>query len=273
MRKAIKKETAVFFVLTLILCFLVFWGPIALFKIPTVNMVDGPVGPTWAILLFVIGGFVPSIAGIALTGYYDGKAGVQNMLKSSVRFGFSIRWYLLMLATTVFLAFGGILIYSALGSRFDYSQFIVQLPTLIPLIVLGPISEEFGWRGFALKRMLKITTPNIASLIIGLIWSLWHLPLFFMLGTSQYEFGLPFVVFLISVTCTSFAYTFFYLKTKGSLLSAIFLHWVFTYGMQVVASTVERTSLFNWLEFIPALILGIIFSVLIKKINTYKIYT
>ncbi len=268
MEKKLRIEVAVFFCITLALSFLVFWGPIAYFKIPTVNLVDGPVGPVWAILLFVVGGFVPSIAGIILTGYFEGKTGVRNLLRSSVNFGFSKRWYLLMLTTAVFLAFGGILIYSALGNRFDYSQFIEQLPTLIPLIVLGPISEEFGWRGFALKRMLKFTTPNIASLIIGLGWSLWHLPLFFMLGTSQYEFGLPFVVFMISVTSTSFAYTFFFIKTNGSLLSAIFLHWVFTYGMQVVASTVERTTLYNWLEFIPALILGVVFAVLIK--SAYK---
>jgi membrane protease YdiL (CAAX protease family) len=113
--------------------------------------------------------------------------------------------------------------------------------------------------------MLKVTSPNVASLIIGLVWSLWHLPLFYMVGTSQYEFGLPFIVFLISVTSTSFAYTYFYIKTKGSLLSAIFLHWVFTYGMQVVASTVERTEMYNWLEFLPALSMGLFFAILIHR--------
>ena len=264
MEKRLRKEVAVFFVLILALSFLAFWGPIAYIKIPTVNLVDGPVGPAWAIILFIIGGFVPSITGIALTGYYEGKIGVRNLLKSSVRFGFSIKWYLLMLASALFLAFGSILIYTSLGNDFDFSQFAVQLPTLLPLIILGPLSEEFGWRGFALKRMLKVTNPNVASLIIGLVWSLWHLPLFYMVGTSQHEFGLPFIVFLISVTSTSFTYTYFFLKTKGSLLSAIIIHWVFTYCMQVVASTVERTETYNWLEFLPALILGILYVFLLK---------
>jgi membrane protease YdiL (CAAX protease family) len=265
MGKDIKNEVFIYFSITLILSFLIFWGPLAFFKVPTVNLVDGPVGPVWAILLFVIGGFVPSIVGIALTRYYEGKAGVRNLLKSSVRFGFSLKWYFLILASALFIALVSILIYTSLGNDFDFSQFALQLPTLLPLIILGPISEEFGWRGFALKRMLKVTTPNIASSIIGLVWSLWHLPLFFIVGTSQYEFGLPFIVFLISVTSTSFVYTYFYIKTKGSLLSAIFLHWVFTYGMQVVASTVERTSIFNWLEFLPALILGLFFAIIIRS--------
>ncbi|PKP36174.1 MAG: hypothetical protein CVT98_08775, partial [Bacteroidetes bacterium HGW-Bacteroidetes-15] len=252
MEKKIRNEVAVFFVITLALSFIVFWGPIAYFKIPTVNLVDGPVGPVWAILLFLVGGFVPSIAGIALTGYYDGRSGVRNLLKSSVRFGFSAKWYFLILASALFIALVSILIYTSLGNDFDFSQFALQLPTLLPLIILGPLSEEFGWRGFALKRMLKFTSPNFASIIIGLVWSLWHLPLFYMLGTSQYEFGLPFIVFLISVTSTSFAYTYFYIKTNASLLSSIFLHWVYTYGMQVVASSVERTTEYSWLEFIPA---------------------
>lgn len=268
MEKRLRKEVAVFFLLTLSLSFLAFWGPIAYFKIPTVNLVDGPVGPVWAIVLFIVGGFVPSIAGIALTGYYEGKTCVRNLLKSSVRFGFSVKWYFLMLASALFLAFGSILIYTSLGNDFDFSQFAVQLPTLLPLIILGPLSEEFGWRGFALKRMLKVTNANVASLIIGLVWSLWHLPLFYMVGTSQYEFGLPFIVFLISVTSTSFAYTYFHIKTKGALLSAIFLHWVFTYGMQVVASTVVRTEMYNWLEFLPALILGILFSILLLSVKS-----
>lgn len=267
MEKKLRIEVVVFFVLTLALSFLVFWGPIAYFKIPTVNLVDGPVGPVWAIILFVVGGFVPSIAGIVLTGYYEGKTGVRNLLKSSVKFRFSTKWYFLILASALFIALVSILIYTSLGNDFDFSQFALQLPTLLPLIILGPLSEEYGWRGFALKHMLKITTPNIASLIIGLVWSLWHLPLFFMLGTSQYEFGLPFVVFLISVTSTSFAYTYFYIKTKGSLLSAIFLHWVFTYGMQVVVSTVERSETYNWLEFIPALMLGVLFSLLQRRLK------
>jgi membrane protease YdiL (CAAX protease family) len=265
MKHQYKKEVIVFLATTLILSFLVFWGPIAFFKIPTVNLVDGPVGPVWAILLFVTGGFVPSIAGIALTGYYEGKTGVRNLLKSSVHYGFSAKWYFLMLASALFIALASILIYITLGKDFDFSQFAIQLPTLLPLIILGPLSEEFGWRGFALKRMLKVTSPNVASLIIGLVWSLWHLPLFYMVGTSQYEFGLPFIVFLISVTSTSFAYTYYYIKTKGSLLSAIFLHWVFTYGMQVVASTVERTEMYNWLEFLPALSLGLFYAILIHR--------
>lgn len=53
------KEVIVYFALVIGLSYLIFWGPIALLKIPTVNLVDGERGPIWAIVLFIIGGFVP----------------------------------------------------------------------------------------------------------------------------------------------------------------------------------------------------------------------
>jgi membrane protease YdiL (CAAX protease family) len=105
----------------------------------------------------------------------------------------------------------------------------VQLPTIIPLIFLGPLSEEFGWRGFLQKRLQSEFNPFLTSIIIGLVWSFWHLPLFYMNGTSQHEFGIPFFSFLISVSSSSFVYTYIFRESKGSLFGAIFLHWTGTY--------------------------------------------
>lgn len=77
------KEVIVYFALVIGLSFLIFWGPITLLKIPTVNLVDGEMGPIWAIVLFIIGGFVPSIVGMLLTRY-EGKEGVKELFKKSI---------------------------------------------------------------------------------------------------------------------------------------------------------------------------------------------
>lgn len=254
------KEVIVYFCLVIVLSYFVFWGPIALIKIPTVNLVDGEMGPVWAIILFIIGGFVPSIVGILLTAKYEGKIGVKEIFKKSVRVKIGYKAFFIIIAVSIYFALSLILTAKLTTGDFDYSQFWIQLPTIIPLIILGPLSEEYGWRGFALKRMLKITNANFASLVIGLVWALWHLPLFYMIGTSQHELNIPFMSFLISVVSTSFIYTYIYQRTKASIFSAILLHWLYTYVLQVVSSSVERTTVFNWLEVVPAALIGLLFA-------------
>jgi len=259
------KEVIVYFALVLGLSYFVFWGPIALLKVPTVNLVDNNMGPIWAIALFIIGGFVPSIVGILLTAKYEGKTGVKELFKQSIKVKIGYKAFITMILIAIYFALSLIFIAQLTTGKFDYSQFWIQLPTILSLIILGPLSEEYGWRGFAIKRMLKCTSANVASLIIGLVWALWHFPLFFMLGTSQYELSVPFLAFSISVIGTSFIYTYLYKQTKANIFSAIFLHWLYTYVLQVVSSSIIRTSLYNWLEIIPAVFIGLVFAFMMRK--------
>lgn len=264
MKKDIK-EIIVYFSTVIGLSYFVFWGPIALLKVPTVNLLDGEMGPIVAIILFIIGGFVPSIVGILLTAKYEGKKGVNELFKQSVRVKIGYKAFRTIILVAIYFFLSLILISKLTTGNFDYAQFWIQLPTILPLIILGPLSEEYGWRGFAIKRFLRCTNANMTSLIIGIVWAMWHLPLFFMLGTTQYELSIPFLAFLISVTGTSFIYTYLYMRTKSSIFSAIFLHWIYTYILQVVSSSIDRTSLYNWVEFIPAVLIGLVFAFMMRK--------
>jgi len=265
------KETILYFGVVLFLSYFVFWGPLAFFKIKTANLIEGSTGPIWALVLYILGGFVPSFAGIFLTALFEGKPGIKNLFRSSIHIKIGIKTYLLILLVVLYYSGSLILLYAILTGKFNYSQFWIQLPTILPLILLGPLSEEYGWRGFALKRLLKNLNPVFASLVVGLGWSLWHLPLFYMLGTSQHNFHIPFISFLISVTSSSFVYTYIYLKSQKSLFAAIFLHWIWTYAMQVIGSSVTRTTLYNWLECIPSVFMGIVFIFLLRKEKDFGI--
>jgi hypothetical protein len=66
------KEAYTFLGLTLAFSYFVFWGPLALFRIPTISFVSEVKGPTWAVALFVAGGFVPSLVAIFLTWSKEG---------------------------------------------------------------------------------------------------------------------------------------------------------------------------------------------------------
>ena len=252
------KEASVFFGLTLGLSYFVFWGPLAFFQIPTVSFVRSTTGPVWAIVLFIGGGFVPSLVGVFLTWKQEGMAGLRRLGRRIVQFNIGWRWYLAAVLMVVLATGGQLAIVRLLGQTFDMTLFVVQLGSVLPLLILGPLSEEIGWRGYALDRLQTKWNAQVSALIVGLGWGLWHGPLFAMVGASQHELAIPFVGFVGSVMLQSILYTWLHNNTAGSIWTAIFFHWVNTYMGQVVASGVTRSVLYNWLEYVPYLVIAII---------------
>ncbi len=97
-----------------------------------------------------------------------------------------------------------------------------QILAVSLLLDPGPVGEEFGWRGFALPRLLQRFNPIVASLILGLIWGVWHLPAFLIPELPQSHFN--FAAFLASTVALTIVITWLWLKSKGSLLVAIAAH-------------------------------------------------
>ncbi len=253
--------------LTLALSWFVFWGPLALFKIPVISYVSDVKGPAWAIALYIVGGFVPSLLGIFLTWKKEGVSGLRLLCRRIIQFKLGWRWYVLTFLIVIAGTAGQLTINQLLGNTFNGQLFLAQLGSFLPLLIIGPLSEEIGWRGYALGRLQTQWNALASSLIVGLIWGLWHLPLFMMLGTSQHELEIPFFGFLIGLMASSILYTWIYNSTKHNLWSAILLHWLYTYAAQVLSSGVTRSPLYNRLVFLPNVILAVIL-VLIWKPQT-----
>ena len=245
-----------FLVITLGLSWLVFWGPLALFGVPTISFVDDTTGPLWAIVLFMIGGFTPSLTALVMIGARDGRAGLRAIWTRLTRFDIGWRCYLAILGVVAAGGAGQILLFRILGYGFDYRVFVLQLGSLAPLLVIGPLSEEIGWRGYALDRLQSEWGPLPASLVIGTAWGLWHLPLFHMIGTSQSSLGIPFLGFLVGTILLSVVFTWLHNETGGSVWTAVALHWVYTWVGQVVATGATRSTLYNWLEYLPWLLIA-----------------
>jgi membrane protease YdiL (CAAX protease family) len=105
---------------------------------------------------------------------------------------------------------------------------IGALPTVLFLfgymfIQVG-IGEEIGWRGYALPKLQAGYSALVSSVILGVIWSLWHLPLFFD-PTSPYS-RTPFWAFLIFMVAVSILITWVFNSTGGSVLMIMILHAV-----------------------------------------------
>jgi membrane protease YdiL (CAAX protease family) len=205
--------------------------------------------------------------GIFLTWKKDGLSGLRKLGQRIIQFRLGWRWYMFTLLIVTAGTVGQISINKLLGNTFDGNLFLTQLGIFLPLLIFGPVSEEIGWRGYALLRLQTRWNALTSSVIVGVIWGLWHLPLFMMVGTSQHELGMSFIGFLIGMNANSIFYTWLYNNTKQSLWSAILFHWLFTYATTVVSSGVTRSPLYNWLEYLPYVIMAAIV-VLIWKPQT-----
>ena len=261
------KEAYAFLGLTLAFSWFVFWGPMALFKIPTGSFVSDVKGPSWAIVLFIIGGFVPSLLAFFLTWKKEGVPGLHLLGRRMLQFKLGWRGYGYILLIVIAGTAGQLTINKLLGNTFNGILFLAQLGNFLPLLILGPLSEEIGWRGYALGRLQTQWNELTSSLIVGLVWALWHLPLFMMMGTSQHELGIPFIAFLVGFMANSILYTWLYNNTKQSIWSAILLHWLYTYAVTVVFTGVTRSPLYNWLEYLPYVVMAAIVILIWKPQN------
>jgi membrane protease YdiL (CAAX protease family) len=173
--------------------------------------------------LHYLSAFGPSIAGIVMAGRTDGWAGVRRLLVRLVPSWSELPWY-----AAVLIGFPAL---NLVAARLLDPGFPARLPAwsrllaLLPLTMVrdtGPLGEEFGWRGFALPRLLQRQRPLAAALILGAIWWAWHLPTFFIPALSQHELSIP--IFLVNSLALSVIMTWLYQRTRGDLLLMIVVH-------------------------------------------------
>jgi len=135
-------------------------------------------------------------------------------------------------------------------------------PFAIFILLYGPLPEELGWRGYALDGLQARYNALLSSLILGAIWALWHLPLFFMKGQWQHDvlkFGtLDFWTFIFSPIFLSILFTWIYNNTNRSTLSAILFHFMCNFSGNLIPLT-EQGRLYS-------LILIIILSIVVTLI-------
>ncbi len=175
--------------------------------------------------LYYLAGYSVSLAGVALTAQYAGREGLRQLGRRLMPWRSSPRWYLIVLLgyaviTGVSLQVGAV-IYSTPVVVPGWRWWLTSLPAAVAKDP-GPVGEEFGWRGFALPRLLERRSPLHASIKLGLIHAAWHLPLFFIPGMPQGQVSLP--LFTVGVVAISIFDTALYLRTGANLLLAILVH-------------------------------------------------
>ena len=99
-----------------------------------------------------------------------------------------------------------------------------------------------GWRGFALPRLLRRFNPFIASLLLGAVWGIWHLPSFFVSGLPQAGLQIP--VFLLGALALSVTATWIVVHARGSVFLSVLLHFSANFTLTVLAVPLLPFSVF-----------------------------
>jgi membrane protease YdiL (CAAX protease family) len=158
----------------------------------------------------------------ALTG---GMAAIRDLIARVLRWRVSWIWYVVAVGLPVALSLIALGIANLLGQ---------EVPTGVdePIgsavgyfafgILLFGLTEELAWRGFVLPRLQAKLTPLAAALVLGVIWAIWHTPLFFIEDSSQQ--GWPYLGFVVLVLAESVIISWVFNHARGSVLLVALLH-------------------------------------------------
>ena len=193
------------------------WIPLDLFR-------DAAAGP-YTSLALLIGSNIPSAVAIVLTLVGFGWGATRKLLGRLLIWRISWRWYLVLLAPTA-LVIGTITLVAVTRGGTTAALAVPLVSAIIAVAFMifpgSALGEEIGWRGFALPRVQSRRTALTASLVIGSLHGLWHLPLW-LRGDVDHRLSV-YPAFLIQALALAVIYTWLYNSSKGSLLLVVLFH-------------------------------------------------
>jgi membrane protease YdiL (CAAX protease family) len=253
------QQLLAFFPLTFAISWAIWWG---------MALMSMSIGTSGGAVLNVIALSGPSITAVILSAVLGGGA-LHRLLDGFSLGRASARWVVvalvLPLAMIAVAIAASVLAFGAPAPVITIALVGVLAREFVRVLFLGgPLGEELGWRGFALPRLQARHTAYRASLVLGLVWGLWHIPLYFVPGTGQFEtvsggtdpaFAISaFVVWTIGL---SILFTWLFNETRGSLIVVILFHTSINLAAFVpaaVGSTGAASFLYAIVTWIVALV-------------------
>ena len=184
--------------------------------------------PVSSVVFITSGSFAPSITALFLTWRYAGGTELRQLLCRALVWRVSPLWYVIAIvgpALVILLAMGGHIL---LGGRvpnyvpFGVRWLLVAVNFILVLLIGGPLGEEFGLRGVLLPALEARFSKLWGSVILGIIWTVWHLPLFFISASAQHS--LPFWLFALLTIPLCILITWVYHGSGESILLVMIFH-------------------------------------------------
>ncbi|MHC1694053.1 MAG: CPBP family intramembrane glutamic endopeptidase [Eubacteriales bacterium] len=261
------KNTVIFFIIS----FIWTWFFYLLIIILELNPYHG-----FGMVLLICGGCAPTFTGMIMAMVTYEKVQRIEYIKRTYQTGrIKLKWWIFIILVFPTVFFLSILLDIIMGGSLpemtNLRAIIASPLSFFSMILLsfmsGPFSEELGWRGFALDALLNRYGFTKASVLIGLIWGVWHLPLYFMPQTWHGQMGFQFSgfwMFLIFTIGLSLMMSMVYINTSRSNLAAMLMHLSSNFTAQLLVAISLRVEIFKGLF---VLLIGIGFAIFVSKIN------
>jgi len=174
--------------------------------------------------LVMVGVFGPALAAIVVTARARGADGVQDLLAPAWPTGLRARWMLFALGFMPLVKLVTAVIFRVSQGHWpDFGKApLPLLPFAIAISTPFQSGEEVGWRGFLLARWAVSIGLGAASIGVGVMWAVWHLPLFFVQGADTEAQSFP--LYLVQVSALSVVFAWVWARAGGSLFTVMLLH-------------------------------------------------
>lgn len=201
--------------------------------------------------MVILGSWIPNIAAFLVIAFViREKGGIRRLLGEWTRWRVGLRWYLValsavavsLLAAAVYhlvepASMPGTVDSATVGGGALDPVNGLTLPLVLAVLLLnlvtGAMGEELGWRGFALPRLQTHWNALVSSVVLGLIWGVWHLPLWFAgLGWEQ----MSFMLFLWNCLAMSVIYTWICNNTGGNMVIVTLFHMFYNFGFFLIST-------------------------------------
>lgn len=210
-------KTATIFVL---LVFLITWGINIPLALAAHHQIKFSV-PRWVEVTSTLS---PGIVAIIMAALRYKKAGLKAIIYKTLYWRLNIKWYLLAILLPPLCVIPSLCVYIFfLHKQLDFSEWYLPLILFFIFIPFSPLWEEIGWRGFLLPILQSKFNPLTAATVLGLIWGIWHIPMYLTHNPEGSRTPIFLVYFIIGTVPITVLFVWLFNKT-GSLLVTIFFH-------------------------------------------------
>ena len=220
-------QVFLFFLLTLAISWAI-WIPATIAKLHGETTVLAPEG-----LVGGIARWTPGFVALLLSFLVFGKIGVGRLFQAIKIWRVGLFWYIFALFFQMVIFYLGKTLDTLLGNSYEVisplnSVYGAQAALMAPIVILfafpGAFAEELGWRGYVLPRLQNNLNALLSSIVVGIFWGAWHIPLLIYFGDLGANDFAGYLLAVVNFIPVAILYTWIYNNTKGSLLLVTLFH-------------------------------------------------